>query len=133
MAKNTGKTTGDIQVNGTPNPNSGEDDQLKALEIRLQAARARGKQAEKVPSRGVALSKAFRLVTELVVGLVVGGAIGWYLDQWLGTRPLMLLIFFILGVAAGVLNVMRAAQSFEAEASQEKSALKGRDGHDSSS
>jgi ATP synthase protein I len=133
MAKNAGKKTGGIKVSGTQNSGSGEDERLKALEIRLQAARARGKQSVKPPSRGVALGKAFRLVTELVVGLVVGGAIGWYLDQWLGTTPLMLLIFFILGVAAGVLNVMRAAQSFEADASQEKNALNDRDGHDSSS
>ena len=73
------------------------------------------------------MGKAFRLVTELVVGLVVGGAIGWYLDQWLGTTPVMLLIFFVLGVAAGVLNVMRAAQSFGADASQDENALNGRD------
>jgi len=71
----------------------------------------------------VVLGRAFRLVSELVIGLVVGGAIGWYLDQWLGTTPLMLLIFFILGVAAGVLNVMRAAKSFEADVSQDENAL----------
>jgi len=123
MAKNTGKTTGGIKVSGNPNSNSGEDDRLKALEIRLQAARTRGKQADKPPSRGVALGKAFRLVSELVIGLVIGGVIGWYLDRWLGTTPIMLLIFFVLGIAAGVLNVMRAAQSFEANASQEKNAL----------
>ncbi len=132
MAENTGKKTGGIKVSGSQNLNSGEDERLKALEIRLQAARARGKQAVKPPSRGVALGKAFRLVTELVIGLVIGGAIGWYLDQWLGTTPIMLLIFFILGVAAGVLNVMRAAQSFEADASQEENALKDRDGRGSS-
>ena len=98
----------------------------------MQAARTRGTQVEKEPSRGIAMGKAFRLVTELVVGLVVGGFIGWYLDQWLGTTPIMLLIFFILGVAAGVLNVMRTAHSFGAMAPQNDDALSDRDGDDSS-
>ncbi len=117
------RNTGDMKGNSTHKLNPDEDDRLKALEIRLQAARARGKQSEKPPSRGVAMGKAFRLVTELVVGLVVGGFIGWYVDQWLGTTPIFLLIFFILGVAAGVLNVMRTAQSFGADASQDENAL----------
>jgi len=132
MAKNTAKKTGDKKVSSDQTQSAGGDHRLKALEIRLQAARARGKQAVKPASRGVALGKAFRLVTELVVGLVVGGGIGWYLDQWLGTTPIMLLIFFILGIAAGVLNVMRAAQSFGAEASREENALNDRDGRGSS-
>jgi len=131
MAKNTGNKTGEFKVENGQSLNPGKDHRLKALEIRLQAARAHGKQPEKVPSRGVFLGKAFRLVTELVVGLVVGGTIGWYLDQWLGTTPLMLLIFFVLGVAAGVLNVMRAAQSFGADASQDKRGLNDHEGHDS--
>jgi len=123
MAENTGKKAGNKKVRDSRNPDPREDHRLKALEIRLQAARTRGKQQDRLPSRGVVLGRAFRLVSELVIGLVVGGAIGWYLDQWLGTTPLMLLIFFILGVAAGVLNVMRAAKSFEADVSQDENAL----------
>jgi len=132
MAENTGKNTGNLKVRKNHNLGPGADDRLKALEIRLQAARARGKQTVKPSSRSVVLGRAFRLVSELVIGLVVGGAIGWYLDRWLGTTPIMLLIFFVLGVAAGVLNVMRAAKSFEAEASQDENALNDHDHHDSS-
>ena len=130
MAKNTGSKAGNLKVNGSQKLKPAEDQRLTALEIRLQAARSRVKQSDKPPSRGIVMGKAFRLVTELVVGLVVGGAIGWYLDQWLGTTPVMLLIFFVLGVAAGVLNVMRAAQSFGADASQDENALNGQDGRD---
>ncbi len=132
MAKNTRKKTSDVKLSSSQNLNPDEDDRLKSLEIRLQVARARGKQQEKSPSRGVVLGRAFRLVSELVIGLVAGGVIGWYLDQWLGTSPLMLLIFFVLGVAAGVLNVMRAAKSFEADASQDEYALNDHEHHDSS-
>jgi len=131
MAENTGKNAGTLKASDSRQPDPQKDDRLKALEIRLQAARARGKQAEKPPSRGVALGKAFRLVSELVIGLVIGGVIGWYLDRWLGTTPIMLLIFFVLGVAAGVLNVMRAAQSFGADASQDDNSLNDLDDHGS--
>lgn len=44
---------------------------------------------------------------EVVAGVVGGVLIGWGLDYWLGTRPLFLIVFFILGSAAGVLNSWR--------------------------
>jgi len=56
-----------------------------------------------------ALARGFRLSTELVVGVLVGAFIGWVLDRWLGISPWGLIIFLLLGFAAGVLNVMRAA------------------------
>ncbi|PCJ69464.1 MAG: hypothetical protein COA62_12400 [Rhodobiaceae bacterium] len=59
---------------------------------------------------------AFRLSTELVAGLVVGGVVGWLLDDWLGTKPWFLLIFFFLGAAAGIMNVFRTAQLMSAAA-----------------
>lgn len=52
---------------------------------------------------------AFRIATELLAGLLVGGVIGWYLDAWLGTSPLMFLLFLALGAAAGTRNVFRFA------------------------
>ena len=60
--------------------------------------------------RSSAISVAFRLGLELISGVVVGGLIGWFLDQWLGTSPVFLVIFFAFGAAAGILNVMRTAQ-----------------------
>ncbi len=62
---------------------------------------------------------AFRLTTELVAGVFVGGAIGWVLDQWLGTTPWLMLVFFFIGVAAGILNVYRAAQQITAAAERD--------------
>ena len=54
-------------------------------------------------------ARGFRLSTELVAGVLVGAGIGWLLDRWLGTTPWGLMVFLLLGFAAGVLNVMRAA------------------------
>jgi ATP synthase protein I len=56
-----------------------------------------------------AMARGFRLSTELVAGVLVGAALGWLLDRWLGISPWGLIVFLLLGFAAGVLNVMRAA------------------------
>lgn len=56
-----------------------------------------------------AIARGFRLSTELVAGVLVGAAIGWGLDKLLGISPWGLIVFLLLGFAAGVLNVMRAA------------------------
>jgi ATP synthase protein I len=47
--------------------------------------------------------------TELVAGVLAGAGIGWVLDRWLGISPWGMIVFLLLGFAAGVLNVMRAA------------------------
>lgn len=67
-------------------------------------------------ARGAAFGQAFRIAVELVVGVAVGGFIGWVLDRQLGTRPWLLIVFIILGFAAGMLNIVRTAQRMQAEA-----------------
>jgi ATP synthase protein I len=69
--------------------------------------------ASGVNSRG--LGMAFRMATELVAALIVGGAIGWFLDRWLDTRPWLFLVFLALGMAAGMLNAFREAKRLERE------------------
>lgn len=98
----------------------GTADQGTSFEDRLSAARR--KQGLEAPrqdeaaaqagvglsaSQGSALGMGMRVGIELVSALAVAVAIGWFLDGWLGTRPWLLMLFFVLGGAAGVANVWR--------------------------
>ena len=56
-----------------------------------------------------ALARGLRLSAEFVAGILVGAALGWLVDRWLGTSPWGLMVFLLFGFAAGVLNMMRAA------------------------
>ena len=48
-----------------------------------------------------------RVATELLAGLLIGAGIGWSIDRWLDTNPWFLIVFFLLGGAAGILNLWR--------------------------
>jgi ATP synthase protein I len=85
---------------------------LENLKSRLKEARGARQEAEPTPYRPGPLGQAFRLMTEMVAALFVGGVIGWALDRWLGTRPWLLLVFLTLGIAAGFLNAYRTWRSF---------------------
>ena len=63
--------------------------------------------------RGLFMGSAFRLGTELVAAVVVGTIIGFILDNWFGTKPWFIIIFFFLGVTAGILNVIRVANNIQ--------------------
>ena len=59
------------------------------------------------------MGNAFKLGTELVAAVGVGTIIGFILDSWFGTKPWVIVIFFFLGAAAGMLNVIRAANRMQ--------------------
>ena len=64
-------------------------------------------------NRGSFMGSAFKLGTELVASVVVGTIIGFILDSWFDTKPWLIIIFFFLGAAAGMLNVIRAARNMQ--------------------
>jgi len=59
------------------------------------------------------LGQAFKMSTELVVAVLVGTIIGFILDNWFGTKPWLILIFFFVGVAAGIMNVVKSAKNMQ--------------------
>lgn len=93
---------------------TGSRSPLDDLNRRLAALRERRRPQstgnEARPVQQSALGLAFRVGVELVAGLAVGGGIGWLLDSWLGTSPFLMILFFFLGAAAGMLNVWRAVK-----------------------
>jgi ATP synthase protein I len=90
---------------------------LGSLDHRLSAIRDGRKIETEQPgtgsgdgaARASAMARGFRLSSELVAGVVVGAVIGWGFDRLLSTSPWGLIVFFLLGFAAGVVNVMRSA------------------------
>jgi|TARA_B110000444_G_scaffold248544_1_gene272547 ATP synthase protein I len=65
--------------------------------------------------RGSFMGFAFKLGTELVAAVMVGTIIGFILDTWFDTKPWLIIIFFFLGSAAGMLNVIKTAKRMQKE------------------
>ena len=59
------------------------------------------------------LGTAFKLSTELVAAVAVGTIIGFILDNWFDTKPWLILIFFFVGVTAGIMNVIKSAKNMQ--------------------
>jgi len=106
----------DDTLKGSGNGNQSSEE--AALSARLQhlgdrlAQQGRSRKVEAGPSSRSdpsAIARGFRLSTELVAAVLVGAFIGWALDWWLGISPWGMIVFLLLGFAAGVVNVMRAA------------------------
>ena len=59
------------------------------------------------------IGQAFKMSTELVSAVVVGTIIGFILDKTFGTKPWLILIFFFVGVTAGIINVVKSAKKMQ--------------------
>ena len=85
------------------------------LKTRLKIARSKIKNQmlSERDKKGSFMGSAFKLGTELVAAVGVGTIIGFILDSWFGTKPWLIIIFFFLGAAAGILNVIKAANKMQ--------------------
>ncbi len=85
------------------------------LKTRLKIAKSKFK--KKNPSENddqkSSFGKAFQLSTELVSAVLVATIIGFILDSWFDTKPWLIIIFFFIGVAAGIINVVRSAKKMQ--------------------
>ncbi len=84
------------------------DGRLSELKRRVEARKPtrEAEKAAETSARGYA--QAMKLSSEFIAGIVVGGVLGWGIDEIFGTLPFGLIVFLLLGFAAGVLNVLRA-------------------------
>ena len=87
------------------------------FKTRLKIAKSRIKKQSLYNSEknGSFMGSAFKLGTELVAAVAVGTIIGFILDTWFDTKPWLMIIFFFLGAAAGLLNVIRTANRMQKE------------------
>ena len=85
------------------------------LKTRLKIAKSQFK--KKNPSdnneQKTSFGKAFQLSTELVSAVLVATIIGFILDNWFDTKPWLIIIFLFIGVAAGIINVIRSAKKMQ--------------------
>ena len=89
-------------------------DQFKT---RLEIAKAKisKRNLYKNKEQSSSIGTAFKMSTELVSAVAVGTIIGFILDSWFDTKPWLIIVFFFLGAAAGLLNVIRTANQMQKE------------------
>ena len=85
------------------------------LKTRLKIAKSKLQKDknENTDKRVFFLRNAFKLGTELVAAVIVGTIIGFILDNWFGTKPILVIVFFFFGTAAGITNVIKAAKKMQ--------------------
>ena len=88
-------------------------DRLKAFEERLEKAKAGAEDATHMKKDYAQANLAWRMVIELVAGLGIGFGMGYGLDVLFGTMPIFLVLFTLLGLAAGVKTMLRSAQEVQ--------------------
>ena len=100
---------------------AGDKDRRDALEARLKAARQSGPDGRDQArlerrERSRADGLAWRISAELVAAFLFCGFVGYWIDEWSGTRPAFLVVGLLLGGAVGIRNVYRVARKISAEA-----------------
>ncbi len=90
---------------------------LEDLKTRLKIAKSKLQKdkTQNADKKSVFLGNAFKLGTELVAAVIVGTIIGFILDNWFGTKPILIIVFFLLGAAAGITNVIKAARKMQGD------------------
>ena len=88
---------------------------LEDLKTRLKIAKSKLQKdkTQNADKKGVFLGNAFKLGTELVAAVIVGTIIGFILDNWFGTKPILIIVFLFFGAAAGIVNVVKAARRMQ--------------------
>lgn len=108
---------GETAPDASRRPDAGGRDELdrrgRALDEALAARRPAAPQGDEpdgpATSGAAGFGQAVRLSSEFVAGVAVGAGLGWLIDNMAGTSPWGLIVFLLLGFAAGVLNVLRSA------------------------
>ena len=92
---------------------------LSDIDAKLKALRER-REVETRPSKGMGArwqgaEFAWRMVIDLTAGVAVGCAIGWGLDELLGTKPLFMVVFILFGFGAGIRVMLQSAKELQSK------------------
>jgi len=91
----------------------------KEFRARLEQARQKHEQGSwdgrLQVERSGALGRAWRLSVEIIAAFLVCGGLGWMIDSWLGTKPIFLLVFVVIGMFVGIYNVYKVAKAMNPE------------------
>lgn len=90
---------------------SSDQNDIRNLQEKIQAAKKSS--SPDAPNAPIPIGKIMKVVVEIVAAMAVGLGIGILADNYFETRPLFIIIFFLLGSAAGILNVFRVAKSLQ--------------------
>lgn len=97
-----------------------DPERLKALHKRIEAAKGKPKEDRSQMAKGFSQGEvAYRMVIELATGIVVGVGIGYGLDVLFGTLPTLLVIFSLVGFAAGVRTMLGTARQLQEKAAKD--------------
>ena len=88
------------------------DDEFKSR-LKIAKNKAEVHKDQKDQKSSSSMGTAFKMSTELVSAVAVGTIIGFILDKTFGTKPWLILIFFFVGVAAGIMNVVKTAKKMQ--------------------
>ena len=88
------------------------EDQFKTR-LKIAKNKVKSKKSSKSEGSSSGMGTAFKMSTELVSAVAVGTIIGFILDNWFGTKPWLILIFFFVGVIAGIMNVVKSAKKMQ--------------------
>ena len=88
------------------------NDQLDQVSKKIKEIKSRKLKYDSAQKqkRGRQISIAMRISIELIVSSIIGAVLGWYIDKWLDTKPIFLLILLTLGIVSGVKTAIRSSR-----------------------
>jgi ATP synthase protein I len=99
----------------------GHRQRIDDIDARLRAARGKVEKPRETNAQSSGMSHrqtsvAYRILVDMIAGLLVGGFLGYWLDRWMGWAPYSLVVGLVLGLAAGINNTWRAIRQYSKDA-----------------
>ena len=89
-----------------------KNDQLDQVSEKIEEIKSRKKKNDNTQKqiRGKQISIAMRISIELIIAVMIGAILGWYIDKWLDTKPIFLIILLILGIVSGIKTAITSSR-----------------------